>query len=71
MCSYLILCKNDKNKDMINNYLEIIDQVKEEMMSWTDDEDFTFNDDFFKFKFRTDDNLMYNEIINIPACVIS
>ena len=56
---------------MINNYLKIIDQVKEEIISWIDEEDFTFNDDFLKFKFRTDDNLVYNEIINIPICVIS
>ena len=28
--SYLIFLKNDKNKDMINNYLKIIDQLKEE-----------------------------------------
>ena len=56
---------------MINNYLKIIDQVKEEMISWTDEENFIFNDGFSKFKFRTDDNLVYNEIINIPVCVIS
>ena len=24
-----------------------------------------------KFKFRTDDNLVYNEKINIPVCLIS
>ena len=30
--SYLIFCKNDKNKDMVRNYLKIIDQVKEEMI---------------------------------------
>ena len=68
--SYLIFCKNNKNKDMMNNYLKIIDQVKEEMISWTDEEDFTFNDDFLNLKFRTDDNLVYNEIINIHVCVI-
>ena len=69
--SYLIFCENDKNKDMINNYLRIIDQIKEEMISWTDEENFDFNDDFLKFKFRTGDNLVYNEIINISVCVIS
>ena len=56
---------------MINNYLKIFDPVKEEMISCIDEEDFTFNDDFFKFEFRSDDNLAYNEIINIPICVIS
>ena len=69
--SYLIFCKNAKNKDMINNYLKIIDQVKDEMTSWTNEEIFDFNYDFLKFKFRSHDNLVYNEIINIPVCVIS
>ena len=27
--------------------------------------------DFIRFEFRTDDNLMYNQKINIPVCVIS
>ena len=69
--SYLIFCKNNENKDMINNYIKIIDQVKKEMISWTDEEDFTFNNDFLKFKFRNDDNIVYNEIINIPVLLIS
>ena len=56
---------------MISNYLKIIDQLKEEIISWTDEEDFTFNDYFLKFTFRTDDNWVYNEKINIPVCVIS
>ena len=41
------------------------------MISWIDKEDFSFNDDFLKFKFRSDDNIVYAEIINIPICVIS
>ena len=56
---------------MINRYLIIIDRIKEEIISWTDEENFDFNDDFLKFKYRTDDNLMYNEIINIPVRVIT
>ena len=27
--SYLAFCENHKNKDMINNYVKIIDQLKE------------------------------------------
>ena len=26
---------------------------------------------FMRFRFKTDDNLVYNKIINIPVCVIS
>ena len=60
---------------MINNYVEIIDQLKEELLSWIDeleeDEIFNFCKDFMRFRFRTDDNLVYNEKINIPVSVIS
>ena len=26
---------------------------------------------FTRFKFRTDDELVYNKVVNIPVCVIS
>ena len=71
--SYLIFCESNKNKDMINNYVKIIDQPKEEILSWMDGEDnlFTLGEDFMRFRFRTDDNLVYNEKNNISVCVIS
>ena len=62
--SYLIFCESDKNKDMIYNYVGIIDQLKEEIISWEDrleeDDSFTLGKDFMKFRFRTDNNLVYN-----------
>ena len=72
--SYLIFCESDKNKDMINIYFKIIDQREEEITSWIDeleDDSFKLRSDIMKFKFRTDDNLVYNEKINVPVCVIS
>ena len=72
--NYLIFCESDKNKDMINNYVKIIDQIGDEITSWIDeleeDDSFTLGEDFMKFKFRTGDNLVYNEKTNIPVCVI-
>ena len=59
---------------MLNNYVRIIDKLKEELLSWVDelDDDYFFSGkDFMSFKFRTDDELMYNQKINIPVCVIS
>ena len=35
--SYSVFCESDKNKDMINNYFKIIDQVREEIISWIDE----------------------------------
>ena len=73
--SCFIFCKSDKNKDMINNYFKIIDQIGEEITSWIDeleeDDSFRLRSDIMKFKFRIDDNLVYNEKINIPVCVTS
>ena len=68
--SYLIFCESDKNKNMLNNYVGIIDQLKEELLSWTDEDYIVMGKDFIRFKFRTDDELMYNKVVNIPICVI-
>ena len=60
---------------MINNYVKIVDQIKDEIISWIDDEveddNFNLGNDFMRFKFRTDDNLVYNQKINVKVCVIS
>ena len=59
---------------MINNYSKFVKQLEDEIFSWIDkleDEEFVFGGNFMRFRFRTDDNLVYNEKINIPVCVIS
>ena len=69
--SHLIFCENYKNENKLNNYVGIIDQLKDEILSWTDEDYFVMGKDFMRFKFRTDDKLVYNLKINIPVCVIS
>ena len=70
--SYLIFCESDKNKDMINNYFKIIDQIGEEITSWIneleEDDSFKLRSDIMKFKFITGNNLVYNEKNNIRLC---
>ena len=59
---------------MIINDVKIIKQLEDEIFSYTDefeDKDFIFDGDSARFRFKTDDNLVYNEKINIPVCVIS
>ena len=72
--SYLIFCGNNKNKEMINDYVKIIDHLKNEILFWVDefeDDSFRLGNDFMIFKFRTDDNLPYNQKINVKVCVVS
>ena len=55
----------------MNNYVDIIDQLKDEILSWTDEDYFVMGKDFMRFRLRTDDELVHNKKINIPVCVIS
>ena len=61
-----------KKKSTINIYLKIIKQLHDEIFYFIDefeDEKFFFDGDSSKFRFKTNDNLVYDE--NIPVCVIS
>ena len=72
--NFLVFCNIDKNNAMINNYVAIIKQIEGEIFSYIDefeDEDFIFGGDTARFKFKTDDNLVYNEKNKSPVCVIS
>ena len=57
---------------MISIYGKIFKQLEDEIFSFIDefeDEEFIFGGIFMRIRFKTDDNLVYNE--NIPVCVIS
>ena len=49
--------------------------MKEEIFSFKNDEEddeiFIVGSDFMRFRFKTDDKLVYNQKINILVCVIS
>ena len=59
---------------MISIYGKIFKQLEDEIFSFIDefeDKKFIFGGIFMRIRFKTDDNLVYNEKINIPVCVIS
>ena len=66
---------SDKNNKMLHNCVSIVDQLKEEIWSFVGDEYwdeiFIVVKDFMRFTFKTDEELVYNQRINIPVCVIS
>ena len=55
--------------------MKIIDEIKEQILLIIEDENesknFIMGEDFIRFRFKTDDNLVYNQKINVPVCVIS
>ena len=59
---------------MLNRYVQVIDEIKKEILFFIDefeDNYFVIGKDFMRFKFRTNDRLVYNQEINIPVCVVS
>ena len=68
---YLMLCKIQENKKMLENYTKIFDEIKRPIVLITDDDVFLMGKDFMRIKIETDDILPYNEQINVPVCVIA
>ena len=56
---------------MLKNYKKIIDELKDQILFIVEDNLFVMGKDFTRFKFKTDDKLLYNKKINIAVCVIS
>ena len=57
---------------MLDRYVKIIDELKEDILLIEDrGKEFIMAKDFMRFKFETDDNLVYNKKINVSVCVIS
>ena len=72
--SNLMFCESDKNEKLLNRYVKVIDKVKEEILSFIDefeDDLFIMGKDFMRFRFKTDDKLVYNQKVYVPVCVIS
>ena len=56
---------------MLNKYVKIIDEIKDQTLFITDDDVFVMGKNFLRFQFETDDKLSYNQKINVPVCAIS
>ena len=55
---------------ILDNYTKLFDEIKEQIESITGDKLFKYGKDFLKIKFKTNDDLPYNKMINIPVCVL-
>ena len=73
--SFLIFCETEKNKKMVDKYVKITDEIKEQILFIIEDgnkgKNFIMDKDFMRFRFKTNDNLANNPKINVLVCVIS
>ena len=66
----LIFASTEKNKIMLGIYKELWDEIKEQIELITGDKVTKFNRGFMKIRFKTNDDLPSNKIINTPVCVV-
>ena len=55
---------------MLESYTELWNEIKKQIELITGDKVTDYIKDFIKKRFRTNDNLPLNKIINIPVCVV-
>ena len=55
---------------MLENYTELWNEIKEQIELITGDKVTKYSKDFIKIRFKTNDDLPFSKIINIPVCVV-
>ena len=68
---YLVFALIDKNLDILENYKKLWDKIKMDIKKLEGIvRNLYFEKDIMKVKFDTDDDLVFNKIINAPICAI-
>ena len=68
---YLVFALIDKNLDILENYKKLWDKIKMDIKKLEGIVgNLYFEKDIMKVKFDTDDDLVFNKIINVPMCAI-
>ena len=67
---YFIFALTDKNKEALENYTELWDEIEGQIELISGNKPIEFKKDFIKIKFESDDDLPLSKILNIPLCVI-
>ena len=67
---YLVFALTDKNKEMLKDYKELWDKVKEEIKTIKGGVAFGYDKHFKRIRFECDNGLPLNKIMNVPVCII-
>ena len=67
---YLIFALTDKNKETLENYTELWDEIKDQIELISGNKPIEYKKNFMKIRFESDDDLPLGKILNVPVCVI-
>ena len=67
---YLVFPFADKNREALENYTELWDEIKDQIKTINGDNPIEYGKDFMKARFESNDDLTLCKILNIPVCII-
>ena len=65
----MVFALTDKNREVLENYKELWDEIKNEIEAIRGTEPIKYEKDLIKIRFESDDDLPLGTILNIPVCV--
>ena len=68
---YLIFASTDKNKEVLQTYIELWNEIKNEIETISGSKPIKYERDFIKIRFESDDDLPLGKILSIPVCIIA
>ena len=68
---YLIFASTDKNKEVLEKYKELWDEIKNLIRTISDGRSIKYGRDFIKIRFESYDNLPLGKILITPVCIIA
>ena len=69
--NYLVFALRNNNKEVLENYRILWDEVKEEIRTIKGEiEPFEYEKDYMRIRFESDNGFLLNKILNTRACVI-
>ena len=67
---YLIFASTDKNKEVLEKYTELWDEIKNQIETIYSGESIEYKKDFMKIRFESDDNLPLGNILSVLGMII-
>ena len=67
---YLIFASRDKNKEVLEKYTELWDEIKNQIETIYSGESIEYKKDFIKIRFESDDNLPLGNILSVLGMII-
>ena len=69
--NYQISASTDKNKEVLEKYTELSDQIKTQIETINGSKPIEYKKDFIKIRFEADDDLPLGRVLSIPVIVVT